>query len=112
MPRKKVESKSISFDCTKREGDLANIAAQRALKRLSVTTGVDLRHIEMDLLATHANGNKLDFEKLLTFSDVDFFHDVSGIHRHLDRITGKLQNLFVPRCTKKSQTQKAEVGGH
>ncbi len=52
----------------------------------------------MDLSATHSNGCPLDFDKLLGFDDFDFYHDIYGIVKHLDRTTGKLQNCFLPRC--------------
>jgi len=42
----------------------------------------------------------LDFEKLLSFDDFNFYHDMFGIHNNLDRNTGKLKNHFVPRCAK------------
>ena len=38
----------------------------------------------MDLTATHLNGNPLDFEKLLSFDEFDFFHDIDGIRDNLD----------------------------
>lgn len=54
----------------------------------------------MDLMATNANGCPLDLKKLLKADDFNFLHDIAGIAKHLDRTTGKLQNLFVPRCAK------------
>jgi hypothetical protein len=53
----------------------------------------------MDLSAVHA-ACPLDLEKLAGFDDFNFAHDVGGIHRHLSRSTGKLQNFFVPRSAK------------
>ena len=53
----------------------------------------------MDLLATHANGNPMDFDKLLGFDDFNFRHDIYGIHRHLDRATGQLRDCFSPRAS-------------
>lgn len=52
----------------------------------------------MDVQAVHCNDMKLDLEKLLTFPEFDFAHDVLGIKRHMNRTTGKLQDFFVPRC--------------
>lgn len=60
----------------------------------------------MDLLACHANGNPMDFAKLLAADDFNFAHDVLGIERHLDRETGKLQNFFSPRCSAKATGAK------
>ncbi len=42
----------------------------------------------------------LDGEKLLHFPDFDFWHDIAGITRHLDRDRGVLTDFFVPRCAK------------
>jgi hypothetical protein len=54
-------------------------------------------NLRMDLVATHANGCPMDFHKLLHAADVDFYHDIFGIGRHIDRTTGELLNCFVPR---------------
>lgn len=40
----------------------------------------------------------LDLQKLLDFPDGDFFHDVNGIVRHMNRETKKLGDCFMPRC--------------
>lgn len=52
----------------------------------------------MDLHATHTNGCPLDFNKLLSFDDFDFYHDILGIRKNLNRDTKKLENVFLPRC--------------
>jgi hypothetical protein len=56
----------------------------------------------LDLLAADGrNGNApLDWSALLSYPDFDFFHDVAGIHRHMNRDTGELMNCFVPRCAR------------
>jgi hypothetical protein len=54
---------------------------------------------EMDFIATHANGNALDFAKLNSFDAANFAHDACGIARHLDRESGKLRDCFSPRCS-------------
>lgn len=56
--------------------------------------------LTMDLCATHANGTPLDFEKLLAADRFNFLHDICGIRRHLNRITGELENCFLPRCAR------------
>lgn len=53
----------------------------------------------MDLIATHANGNPMDFGKLLAADDFNFLHDILGIAEHLDRHSGKLLHCFSPRCS-------------
>ena len=57
----------------------------------------ELRAWTMDVLACHANGCPLDFERLLAADDFNFGHDLFGIWRHMDRTTGNLTNCFVPR---------------
>lgn len=55
----------------------------------------------MDLIACHNHGCKLDFQKLLNAPDFDFFHDMYGIAKHLDRNNGQLQDFFIPRCARR-----------
>lgn len=42
----------------------------------------------------------LDFEKLLAFNNFNFAHDIYGIYANFNRVTTKMDNLFVPRCAK------------
>ena len=75
--------------------------AARAVK-LAHLEGIDYDQIccEMDLTAAHANGCRLDLERLLASPDRDFGHDVFGIRRFLDRRTGKIApEVFDPRCS-------------
>jgi hypothetical protein len=60
-------------------------------------------NLVMDLSAADGvNGNApLDWARLLAADDFNFMHDVGGISRHMDRDTGKLGDLFVPRFTLK-----------
>lgn len=51
----------------------------------------------MDLTATHANGCKLDLDRLLNADDFNFIHDIAGIAKHIDRSTGRLDGIFLPR---------------
>lgn len=51
----------------------------------------------MDIEAAHINC-KLDLDRLLSFDDGNFGHDVFGIMRHLNRNTGALMDCFLPRC--------------
>lgn len=57
----------------------------------------DIRTLMMDLTACHANGCALRLDDLLEASEFDFAHDVFGIHKHIDRNTGKLGDCFLPR---------------
>ena len=54
----------------------------------------------MDLCACNSNGCPLDFQKLLDFPAFDFTHDILGIREHINRTTGKLEDCFMPRCSK------------
>lgn len=54
----------------------------------------------MDVEATHCNGNELDFDKLLSFDDANFSHDIVGIQNYINRRTGELSECFTPRCSK------------
>ena len=58
---------------------------------------VDPMGLQMDIVATHISGCKLKLQELLKAAKSDFFHDVAGIHRHIDRETGKLLDCFLPR---------------
>ena len=40
----------------------------------------------------------VDVEKLLTFDDANFTHDIAGIDKHFNRETLKFDNCFVPRA--------------
>lgn len=37
-------------------------------------------------------------------NDSDFGHDIFGIRRHIDRITGRLGGEFQPRCVKRVES--------
>ena len=51
----------------------------------------------LDISAVHSNGCPLKLAELLNAKDSDFFHDVFGIRKNLNRETGKLENDFLPR---------------
>ncbi len=58
---------------------------------------IDRLSLSMDIGACHANGNPLNLSELLEADDLNFFHDVFGIMKHLNRKTGKLEDFFSPR---------------
>ncbi len=90
----------ISFKTTKKEAELINKIVDR-LQKMVVDPGFNrLTHV-MDLEACHANGCPLDFERMLAGRDIDLLHDIYGINRHICHETGKLQNCFLPRFSKK-----------
>jgi hypothetical protein len=56
----------------------------------------DRASLSMDLFTVH-NTVGLKLDELLAADDFNFFHDLSGITRHLNRATGELEDFFVPR---------------
>lgn len=68
------------------------------------------RDLLMDLTACNANGMPLDFEKLLSFDDFSFTHDVLGIRRYINRDTGQLTGFFVPRCARPERSRQPNKG--
>lgn len=89
----------ISFEATKDDYLAVGQIVKRAVKiALEVGGAVeDTAELSMDLIACHANGCPLDFQRLLDAPVEDFAHDVFGIRRHIDRKTGRLGDCFVPR---------------
>lgn len=49
--------------------------------------------MDLDYVLTDSQLNKLS-----SFSDKDFIHDVMGIQAHMNRVTCNLNNMFIPRC--------------
>jgi len=92
----------VSFDCPEAERKLARAIARRA-RDLLLTMGIDrpVLGIDMDVVATHCNGNPLRLADLLKADDFNLLHDISGIARHLDRETGKLGGHFRPRFSQR-----------
>lgn len=94
----KAETREVSFAASKEARELARKIARRARNLyLEARVDRDTSDIEMDLIATHANGCPLDFKRLFAADDFNLMHDVSGIARHIDRETGELTNCFLPR---------------
>lgn len=54
--------------------------------------------LHMDLCAAVIADPSINLDTLLKFDDENLFHDVFGIHRHINRATGELMDCFVPRC--------------
>jgi hypothetical protein len=97
--------KTINWKTTKDEVNLIIQIVKRAKSQLKLDNS-DLRNIEMDISATHCNGTPLDLEKLLSFDEFNFAHDIYGIMDNIDRSTGELRNCFLPRCSKHETTNK------
>lgn len=97
--------KTASFKVSKKEGRTVAQIVDRAVRKASSDSVLpagyfDREELSMDLIACHANGCPLDFDRLLIAPDFDFSHDINGIQRNIDRMTGELKNHFVPRCAK------------
>ena len=58
--------------------------------------------VRLSLIFAHdADGRRVDLDRLLTFGDEDFMHDVDGIDAHSPRDMencGLLSDGFIPRC--------------
>lgn len=89
----------VIFDCTRADSTLLAEIVNRALPP-DDKNGEERLNLHMDLTATHANGTPLRLAELLAAPNFDFWHDIRGIRRHIDRKTGKLGGCFVPRCAR------------
>ena len=89
----------MKWDITTEEMRKVTAIVDRAEKRINQNK----RALVMDIVATHANGCPLDLNKLLNAKAFDFFHDIYGIIKHIDRHTGELQDCFLPRCARPSE---------
>lgn len=102
MRRTAKKQPEVSFDCQEADYKIASAIARRAHDLL-----LDMRidrpalDIHLDIVATHCNGNPLRLQDLLDADDFSLLHDVSGIALHLNRETGKLENHFRPRFSKR-----------
>lgn len=89
----------ISFNTTANE----EFAIQRILNRVldSGRSTESRLQLEMSLTACHLNGTPLDLDVMMDWPhDVDLIHDVYGIHKAIDKKTGKLSGIFHPRFAK------------
>ncbi len=68
--------------------------ADRAVDNLE---GFDKITVSIDLTVCHVNGNPLRLADLLDADAFNFAHDVCGINRHLDHVTGGMRDFFLPR---------------
>ncbi len=99
-------SRAVSFDIDAADAEIVDDIVERYAQMYRNIFERDLPkdgrlHLRMDLVATHANGNPMDFAKLNAADDFTFGHDIRGIDRHIDRRTGKLLHHFIPRCSKR-----------
>jgi hypothetical protein len=98
-----TKTHEVSFKASAADLLTARKIARRARNLyLDAKIDRDAIDIQMDLIATHANGCPMDFDQLLAADDFNLMHDVGGIDRHLDRETGELTNCFRPRFAAKA----------
>lgn len=91
----------VSFDVTREETKLIAKIVERAEKMWNEhrpdEEPLNRLNLHMDISACIANGCPLKLQSLLDADDFNFSHDVFGIDRHMNRMTGKLMNCFLPR---------------
>jgi riboflavin transporter FmnP len=75
--------------------------AKRAQEEVFTPAGVSISTgtIMMDLELVHANFT-LDLPSFSEAQGYDFFHDIAGIYRHMNRRSGELEGCFLPRFAK------------
>lgn len=102
MAKRKPKIDDVSFSCTGADRKLCRAIARRA-RDLLLQYGVDrdALDIDMDIVAAHCNGNPLRLQDLAEADDFNLLHDVSGIAKHLNRNTGKLEGFFSPRFSRR-----------
>ena len=94
MTKDQVQQNSINM---KRITLIQKIAARGARLHKKLT-GERISGVHLALDISQCNQHcQLDLEGLLKADSGSFGHDVFGIKRHLNRKTGELENLFVPR---------------
>ncbi len=87
---------------TKEEARLIHKIAQRAVAMaISASFDYPIMDADIDITAAHCNGMPLKLDELLAADEFNFAHDVFGIRRHIDRVTGKIGDCFVPRFARK-----------
>lgn len=89
----------MKMDASKKDQEIIQKIAERAHKMIfrMGPTSRDALDYNMDVTATHLNGCRLRLLDFLGAEDFSFMHDITGIGRHLNRETGKLENFFLPR---------------
>jgi len=89
---------TIKWDATKKDVLLITEITKRAVK--GCPTSINYLQLNMDITAVHCNDNPLRLEEFLNADEFNFWHDIYGIRKHIDRNNGKLQNCFLPRFNK------------
>ena len=90
----------INWDLSLEEEVLVGKIAEKAIKQVKlIYPKISKLDLIMNIVAVHNENGKLRLEDWLNADDQNFYHDIFGIMRHIDKETGKLKNFFEPRFT-------------
>ena len=78
---------------------ISRIADKGLLLLNGLGANTDKISVVMDLEFTHAE-IPMDLDKLESFDDFNFAHDIVGIYKHFNRRTYKMDDFFLPRCSR------------
>lgn len=95
--RQSKTAASVRFEVTRDDARVIGKIVHRAKGMASDPRRFDGMSMSMDLTACIANGCPLRLDDLLKADGFNFAHDVYGIQKHMNRLTGKLMNCFRPR---------------
>ena len=91
-----LQQLQVKFATNEEDNRLIHAIVDRVMKG-EAGKNLDRLDVMMDITAAHCNGCPLKLSELLGADDFNFSHDVFGIMRHIDRMTGKLTDFFTPR---------------
>jgi hypothetical protein len=77
-----------------------------AKKSCRIMPTLDRMTVEMDLYAVNQTIG-LDLMALQEFDLSNLMHDIVGIANNINRVTGNLENCFLPRCAKHSRSDES-----
>lgn len=95
---------TVSFDVTAPQRAQITRIAKRwmaMLRASGMRPSYDIIDVRMTVSAVVAQKQvPLDLDALEQSNEFDFLHDMSGMHRHMDRTTGLLRDCFLPRAAR------------
>jgi hypothetical protein len=95
---------AMNWSASKKDLDTIEMIVDRAENMYQELNniGINAATIMMDITAAHCNGCPLDLVGLFAADNRDFFHDIHGIMKHIDRRTGKLTDCFIPHYARRT----------
>jgi len=90
---------SINWNIPEKEIVKARIIIKRA-RQLNLIEKNTVNHHLMNIIAVHMNDTKLDLDKFINFDEYNLAHDIFGIDTHLNKVTARLKNGFLPRSAR------------